>query len=122
MAEQAPADVKKWLGYGVIGLVTVIFAGGWAYVMGNTGQTPGIETVAIGYRVASDSSMTFTFQIDKPKGEVVKCVATALSQSQGIVGTVDVTARSGKSRSVQRITLPTTSRAITAELRGCSRS
>jgi hypothetical protein len=122
MAAKPPADVKKWLGYGVIGTIAVVCAGGWAVVMGNVGQTPGLETTTIAYRVSSDTSMEFTFEIGKPKDEVVRCTATALSQKQGIVGKVEVTAASGRSKSVQRITLPTTSRAVTAELRECGRS
>ncbi|MCD0447873.1 DUF4307 domain-containing protein [Actinocorallia sp. API 0066] len=122
----AQRSARTVLGYGVIGLVCLLCAAGWAVIMGNAGDSRtgihGISAKTITYQAKSDTSTELTFQIMKPADTEVTCTARAQRTDGLVVGEEKVTVAQGKTSATLLVRLKTTERAHTAEVLDCTGS
>ncbi|MBO2446922.1 DUF4307 domain-containing protein [Actinomadura barringtoniae] len=121
-APAAPTDDKSRIGkvgLVVIGLITAVCAGGWAFVMANVGQRPGIEQQTIAYTVLSDASVKVTYSVAKDKKDEVRCVVDAFDKDFAIVAHKEITVPRGTKGDTWTETLPTSRRATGARVQGC---
>lgn len=107
------------LGYVIIGIFVAVCAGGWAFVMANAGQTPGIAAQTITYDVRGDSEVEIKWQVGKPKGDRVRCVIDAVDADFAQVGRLEVIVPAGRSRLERTDVLRTSKRANAARVKEC---
>jgi hypothetical protein len=104
----------------VIALVAALAAAGWAYVMANVNQTPGIVAQTITFRVLSDSQVEINFSVTKPKGSSVRCVVRAVDTDFAEVAREDVVVPAGTERLHETRRLSTSARATAAQVKDCA--
>jgi uncharacterized protein DUF4307 len=115
-----PAEKRRGrLGYLVIGVVVAICSIGWAYVVANAGQTPGIAYQTITFQVQSDSAVEIRWSVAKPAGDQVRCVVDAVDRNFVPVAEIEVTVPAGRSRMERTDVLPTVRRATAARVKEC---
>lgn len=126
MSTPAPAPARTdegprrgRLGYVVIGLVVAVCAAGWAVVVANAGQTPGIVKQTISYKVRSDSAVEVRWEVAKPRNKQVVCVVDAVDGNFAPVAELKVTVPAGRSRLERTDVLRTTRRANAARVKDC---
>ena len=78
-----------------------------------------------GYKVLDDQSVRVTFQLNRPADKTTTCTIQALARDFSTVGSLDVAyppppAGSGALTTTETVTLRTTSRAVTGEVKTCS--
>ncbi|MEU5880250.1 DUF4307 domain-containing protein [Spirillospora sp. NPDC047279] len=107
------------LGLVIIGLVAAVCAGGWAVIMGNVGQQPGIAQQTITYSVLSDSAVRITYSVSKSRDDEVRCVVDAFDTDFAIVGEQEITLPRGQKSLTRTDTLQTSKRATGARVQTC---
>ena len=120
-AAPAPARRRGNLGLVIIGLVCAVCAGGWAVIMANVGQRPGIAKQTITYSVLSDSAVRITYSVSKGQGDTVKCVVDAFDTDFAVVGKQEITVPAGQKSVTRTDTLPTSKRATGARVQSCQK-
>jgi hypothetical protein len=78
-----------------------------------------------GYKVLDDQSVRVTFELNRPADKPTTCTIQALARDFATVGSIDVTyppppAGTGSLTTTETVTLRTTSRAVTGEVKTCS--
>ncbi|WP_344590186.1 DUF4307 domain-containing protein [Actinomadura vinacea] len=118
---RGPEDGKRRgpLGYVVIGVFAAVLAGGWAVIMGNANNTPGIASQTITYVVQSDSSVQVSYAVAKAEGDVVRCTVDAFDTDFAIVASSQITIPAGTKKISRTDTLRTSKRATGARVKDC---
>lgn len=113
----APGTLRWW----VIGTIGVGLGVAWAIWWGLSATVglPSFQTV--GYKVVDDQSVRVTFSVHSPDGAAVTCRVQALARDFSTVGTLDVPIPASADADSQRtVTVRTTTRAVTGEVRTCN--
>ncbi|WP_067476785.1 DUF4307 domain-containing protein [Actinomadura hibisca] len=106
------------LGWVVIGGLAVVLAGGWAIIMANVGQTPGIQSQTVAWDVRDDS-VQITYSVAKAKGDTVRCTVDAYDTDFAVLASHEITVPPGTSRITKTETLRTAKRATGARVKDC---
>lgn len=113
----APGTLRWWV-IGTIG-VSIGVAGAIWFGLSATLGLPSFQTV--GYKVVDDQSVRVTFSVHSPDGAAVTCTVQALARDFSTVGTLDVPIpASADADSQLTVTVRTTTRAVTGEVRTCT--
>lgn len=107
------------IGLAVIGLVAAVAAGGWAYIMANVGQRPGISQETISFKVVDDSTVRLTFSVAKPRDREVRCTIDAVDTDFAPVAGREIIVPRGTQRVERAEVLRTTRRATAARVKDC---
>jgi hypothetical protein len=111
-----PGTLKWWV-VGTIGISLGVAVAVWLGLASTLGK-PQWDTT--GYKVVDDQSVRVDFQVYSPGGKTLTCTIKALARDFSIVGSVDVEVavpQGDEARS--SVTVRTTSRAVTGEVRRC---
>jgi len=113
----APGQLKWWV-FGTLGILAGVGLAVWFGLSATLGQ-PSWDT--LGYKVVSDQQVRVDFQVYRPGGTALTCTVEALARDFSPVGTstVKVPASADETTS-ESVTLRTTSRAVTGQVRTCS--
>ena len=102
---------------GAAALVAALTAGAWwAYERSRQGR---LDFATTGYHVDSDSSVTVSFEVHKPRGRVASCAVEALDRDGARVGSATVRVTDTHAQVSASQQLSTTGRAATALVTGC---
>lgn len=117
----APGTAKWWV-IGTLGVAAGVAIAVWFGISSTVGQ-PSFTTT--GYKVIDDQSVRVTFELNRPADKPTTCTIQALARDFAPVGSIDVTypappAGSGSLITTETVTLRTTSRAVTGEVKTCS--
>lgn len=116
-AGSAATGNRRWWVIGVIGCTLLAGVATWLALANTVGQ---VTWTVTGYRV-SDTSTVVDFDVHRPADKVVTCAVTALDEGFGTVGSTSVTVPASTDRSVhQRVTIRTTTRAVTGTVSTCT--
>jgi uncharacterized protein DUF4307 len=106
--------------YVIIGVVVAVAAAGWAYVVANVGQTPGIVAQTVAFRVLDEHAVEIDYTVTKPTDREVRCVLQALDVNFAEVARVQVTVPRGSGHVAGEQLLRTSARATAAQVRDCA--
>lgn len=113
----APGQLRWWV-IGTVGILAGIGLATWWGLSATLGQ-PSWQTIS--YKVVSDEQVRVDFQVTRPGGAALSCTVEALSRDFAPVGTSTVTvAASPDETTSESVTLRTTSRAVTGQVKTCS--
>lgn len=117
----APGTAKWWV-VGIIGVGAGIALAVWFGLSSTVGLASFTTT---GYKVLGDQSVRVTFELNRPAGKPTTCTIQALARDFSTVGSLDVTypappPGTGSLTTTETVTLRTTSRAVTGEVKTCS--
>ncbi len=117
----APGTAKWWV-IGTIGVAAGVALAVWFGLSSTLGLASWTTT---GYKVIDDQSVRVTFELNRPDGKPTTCTVQALARDFSTVGSVDVPysappAGTGTVTSTETVTVRTTSRAVTGEVKTCS--
>lgn len=111
---------RKWWWIGGVGIALGVALSIWFGLSMTVGK-PSWET--FGYSVVSDEEVKVTFDVSQPDGQPVNCTVRALAHDFGTVGSLEVklpAVASGSGDPIRHtVTVRTTSRAVTGEVRTC---
>lgn len=112
----APGQLRWWVvGVVGVGLGTALVT--W-YALALHAQT--VTAQVVSYKVSGDEEVTVTFDVTRPGDGAVTCRVVALDERFGTVGARDFVLPRGPERAVHRVmTLRTTHRAVSADVKGC---
>lgn len=111
-----PGTLKWWV-VGTIGISVGVALAIWFGLSATVGQ-PSWQTV--GYKVVDNQSVWVDFQVYSPDGRDLVCTVHALSRDFAVVGSTDVPIKlAGADSARETVTLRTTSRAVTGEVKTC---
>jgi hypothetical protein len=112
----APGTLKWWV-VGTIGIGLGVALAIWFGLSATVGL-PSWQTM--GYKVVDNESVWVDFEVHSPNGQDLVCTVHALSRDFGVVGSTDVPVElAGASSARETVTLRTTSRAVTGEVKTC---
>lgn len=114
-----PGPQRGRLGYIVIGVVVAVAAAGWAFVMGNMDQRPGIAVQTTAFTVVDDSSVRITYSVAKRNGQELRCVVDALDADHAEVGRLEVSIPAGVTQVQRTDTVRTSGKAVAARVKEC---
>jgi hypothetical protein len=117
---RAPAPRRFRPAYAIIGVVVAVAAFGWAYVVANVGQTPGIVAQTVTFRVLDDHAVEIDYSVTKPTDRAVRCVLRALDVNFAEVARAEVTVPSGTAHVARHQQLRTSARATSAQVKDCA--
>lgn len=103
----------------VIAIFIAIAMGGWGYVMMSAKGNPDVLSEVIAFEVSSPSSITITFQGDKPADRAAVCRLRAVDTGHVEVGTRDITLPAGQSGFRLTERLATSARATSGHVQYC---
>lgn len=106
--------------HAIIGVVVAVAAAGWAYVMANVGQTPGIVAQTVAFRVIDDHAVEIDYSVTKPTDREVRCVLRALDVNFAEVARVEITVLGGTAHVAREQLLRTSARATSAQVMDCA--
>ncbi len=113
----APGTLKWWV-IGSIGIAAGIALATWLGLSATLGD-PTWQTTA--YKVLGDEQVRVSFQVYNPSGKALTCTVQALARDFGSVGSLDVPVPvSSSPESQYTVTVRTTSRAVTGDVKSCS--
>ena len=113
----APGTGRWWV-VGVVGCTVAVALATWLALANTLGQVTWDVT---GYKVVDDATVTVDFDVHRPSHTAVTCRVTALDSRFGTVGTLDVPVPGSTQGSVhERVTVRTTSRAVTGTVKACT--
>ncbi|GAA3944770.1 hypothetical protein GCM10023085_28590 [Actinomadura viridis] len=107
------------LGYAVIGVLAAVLAGGWAVIMANANNTPGIASQTITYVVRDASTVEVRYAVAKARDDEVRCTVDAFDTDFAIVATSRITVPPGTERITRTDVLQTSKRATGARVKDC---
>jgi hypothetical protein len=113
----APGQLRWWV-IGTVGILAGVALATWWGLSATLGQ-PSWQT--LGYKVVSDGEVRVDFEVHRPGGRALTCTVEALARDFAPVGTsrVEVPA-SADETTTESVTLRTTSRAVTGQVKTCS--
>lgn len=113
----APGTLRWWL-IGTLGIACGMALAIWFGLSSTVGK-PSWQTT--GYKVVDDRQVQVTFSVHRPGGAALTCTVHALARDFSTVGTLEVKvpAAAGDD-SEQTVSLRTTSRAVTGEVKTCT--
>ena len=113
----APGQLKWWV-VGTVGILAGVALAIWFGLSATLGQT---SWQTIGYKVLSDEQVRVDFEVQRPGGAALTCTVEALARDFSPVGTSQVrVAASSDETTTESVTLRTTSRAVTGQVKACS--
>ncbi len=113
----APGQLKWWV-IGTVGVLAGVGLAIWFGLASTLGQ-PSWQT--LGYKVVSDQQVRVDFQVYRPGGTALACTVEALARDFAPVGTSTVQVlASADETTTESVTLRTTSRAVTGQVKSCS--
>lgn len=113
----APGTGKWWV-IGVVGCALGVALVTWLALVNTVDRVTWTDT---GYEVVDDRTVVVQFEVHRPQGQAVTCLVRALDQGFGVVGSVDVAVPASSERTVhQKVTVRTTTRAVTGAVRSCT--
>jgi hypothetical protein len=113
----APGQLKWWV-IGTVGILAGVVLSIWWGLAATLGQ-PSWQT--LGYKVVSDQEVRVDFEVHRPGGAALTCTVEALARDFSPVGTSRVRLPAGAAETTTHsVTLRTTSRAVTGQVRTCS--
>ncbi|MGO4361775.1 DUF4307 domain-containing protein [Terrabacter sp. RAF57] len=113
----APGQLKWWV-VGTVGILAGVGLAIWFGLSSTLGQ-PSWQT--LGYKVVSDQQVRVDFQVYRPGGTALTCTVEALSRDFAPVGTSTVQVPASADETTdESVTLRTTSRAVTGQVKTCS--
>ena len=113
----APGQLKWWV-IGTVGILAGVALVVWLGLSATLGQ-PSWQT--LGYKVVSDQQVRVDFQVYRPGGTALTCTVEALSRDFAPVGTSTVQVPASADETTdESVTLRTTSRAVTGQVKTCS--
>ncbi|GAA2163700.1 uncharacterized protein DUF4307 [Humibacillus xanthopallidus] len=117
----APGTAKWWV-IGTLGVAAGVAVAVWFGISSTVGLASFTTT---GYKVLDDQSVRVTFELNRPADKPTTCTIQALARDFAPVGSIDVTyspppAGTGSLTTSETVTLRTTSRAVTGEVKTCS--
>ena len=117
----APGTTKWWV-IGTIGVAAGVALAVWFGIASTAGLASWTTT---GYKVLDDRSVRVTFQLSRPADVTTTCTIQALARDFSTVGSIDIAyppppVGSGALTSTETVTVRTTSRAVTGEVKTCS--
>lgn len=115
----SPPPRRGRLGFVVIGLVCAVAAGGWAYIMANVGQRPGIAQQTITFDVVDDATVKIKYSVAKPMDKEVRCIVDAVDINFAPVAQKEVIVPPGTTRIERDEVLKTIRRATAARVKDC---
>jgi Domain of unknown function (DUF4307) len=108
----------KWWALGVAGCAAGVAVAVWLGLSMSVGKVTWTDT---GFQVLDDRTVEVEFDVHRPDGQAVTCVVRALDKGFGTVGTAEVAIPASGERSVHRkVTVRTTTRAVTGLVRSCA--
>jgi hypothetical protein len=101
-------------------VVVAVAAFGWAYVMANVGQTPGIVAQTVAFRVIDDRTVEIDYTVTKPTDRTVRCALRAVDVNFAEVARVEITVPRGTGHVTRDERLRTSARATSAQVTDCA--
>ena len=121
-AQTPPRKTKTTLGnkvaHVVIAVVVGVSAIGWAIIYAYSEGQPGITPQIMSYSIKA-RSVDVQYELSKPKGKLVHCSVVAYDVNHAVIGSVPVTFPRGHGDFQRDQVVPTTSKAIAADLVNC---
>ena len=112
----APGTLRWWV-IGTLGVAAGIAIATWLGLASTVGR-PSWQTTS--YKVVDDQTVTVSFDVHSPDGKAVTCTVQALARDFSTVGSLAVPIPASTSAdSRHTVSVRTTSRAVTGEVRGC---
>ena len=113
----APGQLKWWV-IGTVGILAGVALSTWWGLSATLGR-PSWQTLT--YKVLNDEQVRVDFEVHRTAGTALTCTVEALARDFSPVGTtrVRVPASAGDT-ATQSVTLRTTSRAVTGQVKSCS--
>ena len=113
----APGTGRWWV-VGIVGCALGVALVTWLALANTVGRVTWTDT---SYRVVDDRTVEVQFEVHRPRGQAVTCLVRALDQGFGVVGSLEVQVPASSERNVHRkVTVRTTTRAVTGAVRSCS--
>lgn len=113
----APGTLKWWV-IGTIGVSAGVALAIWFGLSATVGL-PTWQTTS--YKVVDDQTVTVGFEVHSPGGKPLTCTVHALARDFSTVGSVEVAIPASASEvTTETVTVRTTSRAVTGEVKTCS--
>ena len=117
----APGTAKWWV-IGTLGVAAGVAVAVWFGIASTAGLA---SFTTMSYKVLDDQSVRVTFELNRPADKPTTCTVQALARDFSTVGSRDVTypappAGTGSLTTTETVTLRTTSRAVTGEVKTCS--
>ncbi len=112
-----PGQLKWWIigAFGISAGVAISIWFGLSMTLGN------LSWQTYGYKVVDDQSVTVTFDVTRPEGQEITCTVYAMGRDFSTVGSVDTTLPASTSNTTrQAVTVRTTSRAVTGDVKTCT--
>jgi hypothetical protein len=111
----------KWWAIGTVGVAAGVALAVWFGISSTLGLASWTTT---GYVVMDDQSVRVTFELNRPADKTTTCTIHALARDFATVGSVDVRyppppAGSDSLTTTETVTVRTTSRAVTGEVKTC---
>ena len=112
----APGTLKWWV-IGSIGIAIGVTLAIWF----GLAATVGLPTWQVtGYKVVDDDRVRVDFEVHSPGGKELTCTVHALAGDFAVVGSTDVPVElAGADSTRTSVTLRTTSRAVTGDVKTC---
>ncbi|GLW97628.1 DUF4307 domain-containing protein [Microtetraspora sp. NBRC 16547] len=116
---ERPQRRRGVLAYVVIGLLVVVMAGGWGYVLMAARGNPEVRADVITYDAGAHDSAAVTFTVHKPADREAICRLRAVDVYHTEVGIKEVTIPSGKSDLTLTEELMTSAQATSVVVQYC---
>jgi hypothetical protein len=116
----APGTAKWWV-IGTLGVAVGVAIAVWFGVSATVGLASWTTT---GYKVVDDQTVRVIFELNRPAGKTTTCTIQALARDFSTVGSIDVAyppppSGTDSLTTTETVTLRTTSRAVTGEVKTC---
>ncbi|EWS99918.1 secretion protein HlyD [Intrasporangium oryzae NRRL B-24470] len=112
----APGTLRWWV-IGTIGVAAGVALATWFGLAATVGR-PSWQTTS--YKVVDDRTVNVTFEVHSPDGKALTCIVQALARDFSTVGSLAVEIPASDSAdSRHTVSVRTTSRAVTGEVRTC---
>jgi hypothetical protein len=115
--EKRGMSMPRKVGLAATGLVIL---GGVAGYIGWQQANPAIQGTVTSFNATSSTSVSVTFEVDKPADKSATCTLVATDVHDSVIGSASVPILAGRAKNVQAYTLQTTSTANTVVVQSCS--
>lgn len=115
--EKRGMSMPRKVGLAATGLVIL---GGVAGYIGWQQANPTIQGTVTSFNATSNTSVSVTFEVDKPADKSATCTLVATDVHDSVIGSASVPILAGRAKNVQSYTLQTTSTANTVVVQSCS--
>jgi hypothetical protein len=115
--EKRGMSMPRKVGLAATGLVIL---GGVAGYIGWQQANPTIQGTVTSFNATSSTSVSVTFEVDKPADKSATCTLVATDVHNSVIGSAAVPILAGRAKNVQSYTLQTTTTANTVVVQNCS--